>query len=223
MLAIRTALTCVVLTLGVAKAEAAFIVNGSFEDPVVAVGGFTNFAAGSTAITGWTVVGVDSAVTSGTFTQNGITFQAQDGNQWLDMAGITSNSMSSGVTQDVTTIIGGNYLLSFYVGSASDDRFFFPSTIDLSINGGPRVSYTNPNAPNNMLDWKLFTVGITATSTTTNITFFNGSAPNNFLGGLDNVSLESRDVVPTPAPASSILLGLGMVSMLTGTVLRRRF
>jgi hypothetical protein len=167
------------------------IVNGSFEDPTVPAGGFSNFPEGSTDITGWTVVGVEVAVVSGTLTQGGIVFQAQDGKQWLDLTGANSNSMANGVTQDVETIIGEVHELSFYVGSATDDSLFFPSTVDLSIDGGDRVSYTNPTAPSDMLDWMLFTVEFTAKSATTNLTFFNGSAPNNNLCGLDNVSLNA--------------------------------
>ncbi len=177
-----------VLTLAVAPAEAVPIVNGSFEVPIVPFSGFTNFAAGSTAITGWTVVGVDSSVVSGSFTQSGIVFQAQNGNQWIDLAGVTSNSSSSGVTQNVATMIGGVYELSFYVGSATGGPFF-PATVDLSINGGARVGYTNPNGPSNMLNWKLFTVEFTATSATTTVTFYNGSAANNYLCALDTVSI----------------------------------
>ncbi len=189
MRAIRLTVACVaVLTLAVAPTEAVPIVNGSFEVPIVPFGGFTNFAAGSTAITGWTVVGVDSSVVSGSFTQSGIVFQAQNGNQWIDLAGVTSNSMASGVRQNVATMIGGVYELSFYVGSATGGPFF-PATVDLSINGGARVGYTNPTGPTNMLNWKLFTVAFTATSATTTVTFFNASAPNNFLCALDSVSI----------------------------------
>jgi hypothetical protein len=190
MQAIRLTLACVaMLTLAVAPAKANLIVNGSFEVPPVPVGGYINYLGGSTAITGWTVVGVDSSVISKTFTQAGIVFQAQDGNQWTDLAGVTSNSSSSGVRQNVATMIGGVYQLSFYVGSATGGGIFFPATVDLSINGGARVGYTNPTGPSNMLNWKLFTVGFTATSATTTITFLNGSAANNFLCGLDNVSV----------------------------------
>ncbi len=119
MRAIRLAVACVaMLTLAVAPAEANLIVNGSFEVPMVPAGGFINYVGGSTGITGWTVVGVDSSVISGTFTQAGIVFQAQNGLQWADLAGVTSNSSSSGVRQNVATTIGGVYELSFYVGSA---------------------------------------------------------------------------------------------------------
>ena len=143
-------------------------------------------------------MGVDSAVVNKTFTQNGIVFESEDGNQWLDLSGVTSNSTASGVTQDVPTTIGTAYQLSFYVGSATDNTLFFPATVDLSIDGGARTSYTNPTAPANRLDWKLFTVAFTATKSMTTLTFFNGGASNNYLAALDNVSLS---LAPAPVPA----------------------
>src|SRR4029077_9755692 len=91
------------------------IVNGSFEIPLVSVGGFSNFSGGSTAITGWTVVGVDVTVISGSFSQSGITFQAQSGAQWLDLTGSQSNSPSTGVRQLVSTVTNQVYDLNFYV------------------------------------------------------------------------------------------------------------
>ncbi len=192
------------------SAHANLIQNGSFESPVVPVGSYTNFAAGSTGITGWTVVGVDSAVTSGSFTQSGITFQAQDGVQWLDLAGITANSNASGVLQSFATTIGAGYEITFYVGSAFDNLYFFPTTVDLSIDGGARTSYFNPAAPTTSLDWKLFTVNFVATGTTTTLTFYNGAAANNYNSALDNVSVNA---IPVPEPAPLALLIAGLVAM----------
>ena len=169
-------------------AAANLIQNGSFEDPLVPNAGFTNFLAGSTAITGWKVVGIDTAIVDGDFTQSGIAFVAQDGNQWADLAGVTSNSTLSGLTQTVTTIVGELYELSFYVGSATDGRFFFPTAVDLSIDGGGRTRFANPNAPTSALDWMRFSLQFTATSAATSLTFFNGAAANNFNTAFDNVS-----------------------------------
>jgi hypothetical protein len=216
MRAVILVFVCLVV-LTATPARAGSLVNGSFEFPSLPTGSFTNFPGGETGITGWTVVGIDSTVVN-TFTQNGITFQVQEGNQWIDLAGVTSNSRTSGVTQGVATKVGQSYALDFYVGSATDNLFFFPSTVDLSIDGGARVGYTNPIAPSDRLDWKLFTVEFTATNTTTNLTFFNGSAPNNFLGALDNVSLRA---VPAgvPEPASLVLLA---ASLIAGSVWSRR-
>ncbi len=218
------AAACVsVLALAGPAGADSLIVNGSFEDPVVPDGSYTNFLAGSTAITGWQVVGIDSAVTSGTFTQNGVVFNAQSGKQWLDLAGVTSNSKLSGVTQSVGTLVGATYELTFYVGSANDNTFFFPTTVDLSIDGGARASYTNPTAPRNSLDWKQFTFDFTASKTLTNITFFNGSEPNNFLSGLDNVALNRlNSPTATPEPGSLAVLCLGLSALGACAAVRRR-
>jgi hypothetical protein len=183
------------------EARGSLITNGSFESPVVSVGTFVNFGGGSGAITGWTVVGVDAAVTSTAFVQSGITFQAQDGAQWIDLAGVTSNSSTSGVRQTIPTTPGALYTVDFHVGSATDNRFFFPTTVDLSIDGGPRVSYTNPAVPTTSLNWLRFEAPFTAAGPTTTLTFFNGGTSNNFLNALDNVSVNE---VPEPAAAALV-------------------
>lgn len=203
-----TTLFTLVAGLGLASRGSAILINGSFENPIVPSGGYTNFPGGSTSITGWTVVGVDSSVVNGSFTQSGIVFNAQNGNQWIDLAGITSNSSSSGVTQNVATSIGTTYKLTFFVGSSTDHSLFFPCTIDLSINGGTRVGYTNPNAPTNHLDWMQFDVLFTATTATTSIAFLNGCAPNNYESALDNVSMQ---VVPEPVSMTVMAVGIAAI------------
>ena len=166
------------------------------------------------------MVGVDSSVVSTSFVQSGITFNAQQGAQWIDLAGITSNAMSSGVSQSVVTTIGNAYQLSFYVGSTTDNSLFFPSTVDLSIDGGARTHYFNSDAPpTTMLDWKLFTVNFTATQGLTNLTFLNGDASNNYVTALDNIQL--TDSGPAPEPSTLALLSAVAIGLL-GIAWRRR-
>ncbi len=188
---------------GLAGSAHGAVTNGSFEDPAVGAGHFTTYFGGSTSITGWTVLGDRVTVISTSYTESGITFNAQDGGQWMDLTGPASNSASNGVSQDLATSTGQLYRLSFYVGSATDNSTIFASTVDLSIDGGARVGFTNPTAPRSTLDWQLFSVDFVATSDLTNITFFNGSASNNNLAGLDNVTLQ---VIPGPSAAA--ILGL---------------
>src|SRR5436190_7443231 len=85
------------------------LANGSFEDPDVPDGGYSDFCATSPCvgmvqgIPGWTVVGTDVAVVDSGAADKGITFKAQDGNQWIDLAGISSNDLGTGMTQSVPT------------------------------------------------------------------------------------------------------------------------
>jgi hypothetical protein len=218
MSALRLPLTCVaLLALAAAPARAGSLVNGSFEAPTVPVGGFANYGGGSTAITGWTVEGPGVSIVGGTFSQDGTLFQAENGQQWLDLTGDGLNSLSDGVAQNVTTVVGQAYALSFYVGSATDNDLFFASTVGLSINGGAVKSYTNPIAPSNMLNWERFTADFTATTTTTNVAFFNGDSANNNNAALDNVTLNSAAV---PEPAGITLMAIGLVAV--GIVLASR-
>lgn len=197
-------LACVAAVIGGLTASAhATVNNGSFENPGVGVGSFASYGGGSTAITGWTVVGNQVAVISSSYVESGITFNSQSGAAWLDLTGAGSNQASNGVTQDVATIIGQLYRLSFYVGSATNNSNILASTVDLSIAGGTRVGFTNTTAPLTSMNWQQFTVDFVATGALTNISFFNGSSPNNNLSGLDNVTLEV-----IPAPGAAALLGL---------------
>lgn len=202
-------LVAAALVASATSARGELIVNGSFETPGVPEGSYSVFLSGSTAITGWTVVGgYDVAVLDDDVQANGITFNAQHGNQWLDLTGadnVPPNSATNGVTQTVATEVGVQYELSFYVGSATDGAFFFPATVDLSIDGGTRVGFTNPTAPSNELDWQLFEVLFTAQNALTTIAFYNGSGASNYNTALDNVSLEA---VPEP---SSLALVAGLV------------
>ena len=111
-----TILLAIVMILAVKDARANLITNGSFEMPVVPVGNFTNFLTGSALITGWTVTGPEVSVVSGTFTQSGFTFPAQNGNQWLDLTGGEGTNSFEGVVQTVSTTPGTNYDLSYWVG-----------------------------------------------------------------------------------------------------------
>src|ERR1700737_2860792 len=92
-------------------AEAKLLVNGSFEtgpNP----GSFTNFALGSTAITGWTV-------SLGNIDYIGSLWVAADGSRSLDLEGSagTCNTATAncpgGIAQSFATVPGQQYMLTF--------------------------------------------------------------------------------------------------------------
>ena len=217
------------LLLAMTPSAQAQIVNGSFETPAIS-GTFQNFTPGS-SIGAWTVVGnAGTSVTLLTTTYsepgNGMTaFQSLDGVQSLDITGPGNLGTTVGVQQSITTVNGQAYTLSFFVGKAQSSNgspfYSDPTILDLSIDGGARTSFTNPNAGNSgFLDWKQFTFDFTATSTSTSVAFFNGTASGNENEvGLDNITIAPR-VAATPEPgAVSLLAGLGLSA---GVFLRRR-
>ena len=204
-------------------ASAALIANGSFEAPTVPVGNFTNFAVGSAMLTGWTVfgpAGTAVSIVSGSFVQNGVTFEAEDGSQWLDLTGDGSNS-TEGVSQMVATTTGHQYQLSYFVGNTTGGGIFgTTSTVDLSLNGVPAFADTNSNVSPTNLNWEQFTHTFVAASTSTTLAFQNADPANDNSNGLDNIVLTDLGPVPTvPEPASFGLLAMSLTMV---AVIRRK-
>lgn len=181
--------------------SAASIVNGSFESPTVPAGSFSNFNTGSTAITGWTVVGPQVSVVSGTFTQNGYNFPAESGSQWLDLTGNGANSDSNGVMQTVSTTPGTSYTLSYFVGNVVNPGgdFGTTSTVDVYVNGALVQTAVNSGG-GNTLTWEQFQTTFVANSSSTVIAFLNGDPASDDSNGLDNVVLAgTMNSVPEPS------------------------
>lgn len=220
-LAILASLT----TLAAAAPAAAatnLIVNGGFETPLPPAASFTIFGGGSTALTGWQVLGparnavalLDNAYTE----HSGVTvFEAQSGQASLDLSGGENTGPTAGVRQDVATEIGRLYSLSFWLGNQDGSRnnnYTLPSTLTLSINGASPVSFTNATETRDHVNWQLVTTSFRATSASTSIAFRNATPVADAFTGLDNVSLTAA---PEPATWAMMIGGLG----LAGAMLRR--
>jgi hypothetical protein len=168
------------------------IKDGSFEKPVVPVGGGQQFPTGS-SIKQWRVVGDpgSSDIVSGAYAQEGFSFPAAKGRQWLDLAGFPNNG-ATGVQQTVATVPGAAYVLTFSVGN-----IYFPggdlgttSTANVLINGSLALAATNTDGMGaNRLVWKAFTLRFTATSASTTVAFINGDPTSDNTNGLDRVKL----------------------------------
>jgi len=205
--------------IGLPSAKAVNIVaNGSFETPTVPVGSFTLFASGSNAITDWTVVGPSGTsvgIASGTLTQFGFTFPAQDGAQWLDLTGLNSNT-TDGVQQTVATTPGALYDLSFFVGNISNPGGLFgtTSTVGVQINGGSVVSFTNSGGVGSTSQvWQKFTLPFTATAATTSVTFINQDPSGDNTNGLDNVSLTLGGTGVPESGQTVMFFGIGLAGL----------
>jgi uncharacterized protein (TIGR03437 family) len=188
-------------------AQANILVNGSFESPTVTVGGSQNFNVGSAGIPGWTVMGPAGeavAIVSGSFTQSGYTVPAQDGSQWMDLTGSSSNNIE-GISQTAPTVSGKTYTLTFWVGNVSGSTFGTISSVGLKINGSLAGNYTN-STPGVRMNWQKFTYSFVATSNTSVIEFDNLDPPSDNSNGLDNVDLEEGGTA-SPAPVNLIVNG----------------
>lgn len=129
-------------------------------------------------------------IVSGTFTQNGFSFPAKGGQQWLDLTG-TSNS-ATGVAQTISTSPGSSHTLSFAIGNVYDPGGIFgvTSTVNVFVNGSLVATDTNSrgNGSTSMV-WQTFHVSITAPTASTTIELINGDPSNDTANGLDAVKV----------------------------------
>ena len=150
------------------------------------------------------------------YTENGLHFDAQNGTQSLDLTG-EGNQGANGVKQSVSTVVGQQYVLSFYIGRqdpAAPGYEIGPSAIDFVLNQDAAITYTDTDVFSNDIAWKHILFGFTATTSMTTFAFLNATGVGNNFTGLDNVDLEA-----IPEPGTLGLLGLGLTSLI---FLRRR-
>jgi Protein of unknown function (DUF642) len=169
------------------------IKNGGFEQPVVAVGGYSLYSPGQ-SFSGWRVVGATGNVApiGGKYTSAGFLFVAKAGRQWLDLTGLSNTA--TGIAQTVATTAGASYRLSFSVGNIVEPGGIFGtrSTVVVLVNGRRLLAATNSAGRKSRQSWKSFAVTVKATSGATTIEFRNGDSHTDDEDGLDAVALRKR-------------------------------
>ena len=222
----------VLLLLGMASCLAAStaaadgIANGSFETPVLSLREARLFSPGQVLGSDWIVVGNPGTsvllieTTYGEPFNDVSQFEAADGLNSVDLSGPANVGPSAGVQQTIAVTSGQSYLLSFSVGRVTPNAgpggvYPSPATVDLSIDGAPRLHFTNADVINGRIAWRRFSTVVTPTGPTTTLTFLNGNPAANNEAGLDAVSLE-----PVPEPNGLALLGSGACAL--GALAARR-
>jgi choice-of-anchor C domain-containing protein len=206
------AIAAMVGTAGAAGAVT--IVNGSFELGTDPGAGYLSVAAGSSAITGWTVGGFGVDYIGGFW-------QASDGVRSVDLSLLSAGSLS----QAVSTVAGQVYTVTFDL-SGNPDGAPASKTLVVSVGGSlPLIQpyLLGPTNTHENMNWSTYSYTFTAFSSSSTLVF--SSADFSPYGpALDNVSIvEGGDgnplpTVPEPASWALMIVGFGLV----GIASRRR-
>jgi hypothetical protein len=200
--------------LAAPQAAAAPFTNGSFElgafDDAVANSHVMSLPISSTLISGWTVIGGETAWARN---DNGfIPNSATNGNFLLDLTGFHDSAPYGGVTQTVDTIAGSFYTLSFdLITQESDGRYKGPITVQASAGAVTAPITFTPLVGSVGVQSGRFSLPFIAAGTSTTISLQGTFDAGGQFIGLDNVTL-------TPEPGS---LGLTLIGG-AGLLLRRR-
>jgi hypothetical protein len=196
---IALGVSIIMLALGVQTSRADLIINGSFETPIAPPGSVVRFdSSNPSAMPGWLVSGQIEIVAASVF---GVPF---DGGQWVDLNG---EAGPGGITQSFTTVVGGNYQLTFaYANNVNADQAAGQATI---VGIAPLLQYSFDHLGSTVSDpnYQIFTGTFIADSELTTLTIESTSP------GSSGIALDAVSVEAVPEPASSLLV-LTFVSVL---------
>jgi len=221
----RNILKALVLTasLGVAsEASANLLVNGGFEVPAQGAPNFAafNVPAGSSLITGWTIVQGNVDLTTTVNYGPGANTLHPTSVQDVDLIGDTrgSGGVFGGLSQSFATVIGQLYQLTFD---------FAHNNGTFSANGyAAQVTVADANAPAstalsteisrvyNEAGWEAFSQTFIANSDLTLLSFIGTRGAFNAGIYLDEVSVEAVAAVPAvPEPSAWAMMILGIAGI----------
>jgi hypothetical protein len=206
--------------------SAQVVTNSSFEafTSIFSGNGDAVLLAGSTQLTGWTVVGGESALL-----RNGNVYglTSRSGANFLDLAGFTDRGFPKGISQSVTGLtVGQTYTFSMWLGTFNGpcaqvgfNRCSGPIEARATVGASSQTFTHNPTAAGNQ--WGNYTFNFAASSSTMLLLIEGISLPSgNAYIGLDDVSIVAATTpppmgtVPEPRTYALMVAGLGVVSLL---------
>jgi hypothetical protein len=190
----KTLVLATMLAGAVVQANASsIIVDGGFES------GTPNSYTGTMG-DGWVVTAGTGAICNDlTFGGCGDAGSAHTGNQ---MAFLDWSSTLDTTTQTLTTVIGQDYTISYWVAGTA------ANFLDVTFGGSTLFDGTSPTGGvGSPSDYVEYTFNATATSTST-VLAFSGQRT---VGG--EVLLDDVSVTATPEPSTLLLAGLGLVAV----------
>jgi hypothetical protein len=202
---VRIALAFALCTASAAS-SAALLLNGDFETPSVGTDA-VGYGAGSTAITGWQVIGDNVQLTG-----SGHLGLLGNGGQWVDLTGSNEGYYKGLTSNAFSTVVGQQYSLTFDLGSIPMAQYG-PASVSVSVNGGYLGDRINaPTLSGTFaVNWAAQSLSFVADSALTRITFIgsdNKLPSSSTVIGLDNVAVAA---VPEPHEWAMMLAGLGLV------------
>lgn len=189
------------------------VVDGSFEAANQATGTW-GFYQGSPA-TGWYATGnADSLIEI----RNNLVGTAQSGSSFVEL---DSQSGNSSMAQDLATVAGQTYYLSFYYSSRPSSTVYNqPYTVvpassnGLSFNVGSGWVAAPELTANQSTDnvWNFYSTSFVAASATTVLSFMATGLSDTFGTSLDNVKVWT-DTAPVPEPTTLALMVAGLAAL----------
>jgi hypothetical protein len=196
----KSALAALALTAAI-PAHANLLVDGGFEQPVIATGSYSIF----TASPGW-VGAPDIEI------QNHIAGSPFEGNQFVEL----DTTRNSSMYQDFTSQTGAHYTIHFQY-SPRPGVAASSNGIEFYWNGMLFGSFAFNGIGNSDTMWNGFDFTAIATGSTSRVEFRAIGASDSVGGYIDNVS-----VAAVPEPETLPMLALGLIAAVGAGAARRR-
>ena len=218
-----TALLLIISFVVIRTTSADLLVNGNFEVPVQGPPNYATFniPAGSTYITGWTVVQGNVDLTTTANYGPGPNTLDLTSVQDIDLIGDTAGSggVFGGLSQTFTTVVGQQYQLTFdYSHNPGAFSATYAAQVTVADASAPANTVLNTQVSQAFgpAPWVSFSMTFTANSTSSILTFIDTAGGSN--GGiyLDDVSVNpvSATVADSGYTGAMLLLGLLSVALL---------